>query len=183
MKSSNREPLSSPECTRATMHHHRTIPTNTCDRSVCRFGDMCRSARCPWCHPNHSGTTRQPQREAGSDMRPTRQRTPAVESALAEEKRAPNWEERTQQSKWAHGRPTHGSETSPNRTRSNARGTMRCEHCSNHQMRRTPSESSANKPAPSLYAVPENSTRAGAVPRAPGGARHGGGNRAVTSQP
>ena len=36
---------------------------------------------------------------------------------------------------------------------------------------------------PSLYAVPENSTRAGAAPYAPGGARHGGGNRAVTSQP
>ena len=37
---------------------------------------------------------------------------------------------------------------------------MRCEHCSNHQMRHTPSE-----------------------PPPPGGACHGGGNRAVTSQP
>ena len=36
---------------------------------------------------------------------------------------------------------------------------------------------------PSLYEVPSYSTRAGVVPRAPGGARHGGGNRAVTSQP
>ena len=35
----------------------------------------------------------------------------------------------------------------------------------------------------SLYKVPTYSTRAGAAPRAPGGARHGGGNRAVTSQP
>ena len=33
-----------------------------------------------------------------------------------------------------------------------------------------------------VYAVPANSTRAGAVPRTPGGARHGDGNRAVTSQ-
>ena len=48
---------------------------------------------------------------------------------------------------------------------------MRCEHCSNHQMWRTP------------YKVPTHSTRAGAAPRAPGGARHGGGNRAVTKQP
>ena len=36
---------------------------------------------------------------------------------------------------------------------------------------------------PSLYGVPANSTRAEAAPRAPGGARHGGGNRAVTSRP
>ena len=28
------------------------------------------------------------------------------------------------------------------------KGTMRCEHCSNHQMRRTPSEPSANHPPP-----------------------------------
>ena len=61
---------------------------------------------------------------------------------------------------------------------------MRCEHCSNHQMRRMPSEPSANKrPPPSLYEVPAYSTKAGAAPRAPGGACHGGGNRAVTSQP
>ena len=37
-------------------------------------------------------------------------------------------------------------------------------------------------PPPSLYKVPTYSTRAGAAPRAPGGARHGGVNRAVTSQ-
>ena len=59
---------------------------------------------------------------------------------------------------------------------------MRCEHCSNDQMQRTPSEPSANTP-PSLSKVPTYSTRAGAAPRAPGGARHGGGNRAVNSQP
>ena len=38
-------------------------------------------------------------------------------------------------------------------------------------------------PPPSLYKVPTYSTRAGAAPRAPGGARHGGGNRTVNSQP
>ena len=39
---------------------------------------------------------------------------------------------------------------------------MRCEHCSNHQMRRTPSEPSANKPSPpSFYEVPAYSTRGG----------------------
>ena len=42
---------------------------------------------------------------------------------------------------------------------------------------------SKHPPPLSLYKVPTNSTRAGAVPRAPGAARHGGGNRAVTSQP
>ena len=60
-------------------------------------------------------------------MRPPRQRTLAAVSAPVEEKRAPNWEERTQQSNWAQGRPTHGSETSPNRTHSNAQG--------NHEVR------------------------------------------------
>ena len=34
------------------------------------FGDMCKSARCPWYHPTASGTTRQPQGDAGSDMLP-----------------------------------------------------------------------------------------------------------------
>ena len=38
-------------------------------------------------------------------------------------------------------------------------------------------------PPPSLYKVPTYSTRAGAAPRAPGGACHRGGNRAVNSQP
>ena len=38
-------------------------------------------------------------------------------------------------------------------------------------------------PTPFLYNVPMDSTRAGTAPRAPGGARHRGANRAVTSQP
>ena len=61
------------------------------------------------------------------------------------------------------------------------KGTMRCEHCSNHQMRHMPSEPSANTPPPSPYKVPAHSTRA--APRTPGGACHGGGNRAVTNLP
>ena len=54
------------------------------------------------------------------------------------------------------------------------RETMRCEHSRNHQMRRMPSEPSANKPPPppSLYEAPAYSTGAGAAPRTPGGARH-----------
>ena len=82
VKSSNGEPLSSPESKRATTHqiHPKTTPTNTSDRSVCRFGDMCKSARCPWYHPTESGTTQQPQWEAGSDMLPPRRRTPAAGS-------------------------------------------------------------------------------------------------------
>ena len=38
-------------------------------------------------------------------------------------------------------------------------------------------------PGVSACKVPTYSTRTGAAPRAPGGARHRGGNRAVTSQP
>ena len=47
-----------PESKRATMHHvhPRTTPTNTSDRSFCRFGDMCKSVRCPWYHPTASAT-------------------------------------------------------------------------------------------------------------------------------
>ena len=55
-------------------------------------------------------------------MLPPWQRTLAAVSAPAKEKRAPNWEEGTQQSNWAQGHPTHGSEMSPNRTHSNAQG-------------------------------------------------------------
>ena len=73
----------------------------------------------------------------------------------------------------------------PTRHTTRHKGTMRCEHCNNHQMQRTPSEPSSNTPPlpPSRYTVPTYSTRAGAAPRAPGGARHGGGIRAVNSQP
>ena len=56
------------------------------------------------------------------------------------------------------------------------------EHCSNHQMQRTPERAMSKHLPPSLYKVPTYSTRVGAAPRAPGGARHGGGNKAVTSQ-
>ena len=72
------------------------------------LGDMCKSARCPCHHPTESGTTRQPQWEAGSDMLPPRHRTPAAVSVPAEKERARNWEERKQQSNWAQSRPTHG---------------------------------------------------------------------------
>ena len=53
---------------------------------------------------------------------PPRQHTLAAVSVLAEEKRASNCEEYTQQSNWAQGWSTHGSETSPNRTLHNAPG-------------------------------------------------------------
>ena len=129
VKSSNGEPLSSPEYKKATTHHihPRTTPTNTSDRSVCRFGDMCKSARCPWYHTTASGTTRQPQGEAGSDMLPPRRRTPTAMSVPAEKERARNWEERKQQSNRAQSCPTHSRETSPNRTHNNTQG--------NHEVR------------------------------------------------
>ena len=163
MKSSNGEPLSSLESKRATTRHihPRTAPTNTSDRSVCRFGDMCKSARCPW-HPTASGTTRQPQWEVGSDMLPPLRRTPAAVSVPAEKERARNWKERNRQSNWAQGRPTHGNETSPNRTHNNTQG--------NHEVRalqQPPNtayaeRASANTPPP-LAHIPKGR---GCTPRA-----------------
>ena len=90
---------------------------------------------------------------------------------------------RKQQNNWAQGRPTHGSETSPNRTHNKTQG--------NHEVRalqQPPNAAHAERaiskhpPPPSLYKVPTYSTRAGAAPRTPGGAHHEGGNRAVNSQ-
>ena len=116
-------------------------------------------------------------------MLPPRRSTPAAVSVPTEKERARNCEERKQQSNWAQGRPTHRSATSLNRTRNNTQG--------NHEVRalqQPPNAAHAERaiskhPLPSLYKVPTYPTRAGAAPRAPGGARHGGGNRAVTSQP
>ena len=155
MKSSNGEPLSSPESKRATTQHihPRTIPTNTSDRSVCRFGDMCKSAWCPLHHPTASGTTQQPQWDAGSDMLPPWRRRPEAVSRPAEKERARNWEERKQQNSWAQGRPTHGRETSPNRTHNKTQG--------NHEVRAQQqppnaahAERAISKHPPSLYKVP-----------------------------
>ena len=108
------------------MHHihPRTTPTNTSDRSVCRFGDMCKSARCPWCHPNHSGKTHS-NAQGDHEVRAQQQPPNAAHAERAISEQAP----------------------------------------------------------PSLYEVPAYCTRAGAVHRTLGGAHHGGGNRAVTSQP
>ena len=71
---------------------------------------------------------------------------------------------------------------SPNRTHNKTQG--------NHEVRALQqppnaahAEGAINKHPPSLYKVPTYSTRAGAARRAPGGARHRGGNRAVNSQP
>ena len=87
-----------------------------------------------------------------------------------------------QQNSWAQGRPTHGRETSPNRTHNKTQGNYEV-----RALQQPPNaahaERAISKPPPSLYKVPTYSTRAGAAPRAPGGARHGGGNRAVNSQP
>ena len=63
------------------------------------------------------------------------------------------------------------------------KGTMRCEHCSNHQMRRTPREPSANTPALlPLQGAHVLHKGGGCAPRA-GRCLPRGGNRAVNSQP
>ena len=102
----------------------------------------------------------------GATCYPPWHRTPEAVSMPAEKERARNWEERKQQNNWAQGRPTHGSETS-------TAATTKCgARRGSHQQ----------TPPPSLYKVPTYCTRAGVAPRAPRGARHGGGKRAVNSQ-
>ena len=149
VKSSNGKPLSSPKSKRATTHHihPRTTPTNTSDRSVCRFADMCKSARCPWYHPTASGTTQQPQWEAGSDMLPPRHRTPA---AVSEQKKKEPESGRNTSSKATRHRaaPHTAVRRAPTGHTTIHKGTMRCKHCGNHRMWRTPSEPSANHPPP-----------------------------------
>ena len=116
-------------------------------------------------------------------MLPPRRRTLAAISVPAETKRARNWEEHKQQSNWAEGRPTHGSKTSPNMTHNNTQG--------NHEVRalqQPPNAAHAERaiskhPSPPLNKVPTYSTRAGTAPRAPGGARHGGGATGVATGP
>ena len=134
---------------------------------------------CKWDNPTATRGCRE------RHVAPPGRRTLAAVSVPEEKERARNWEECKQQSNWAQSRPTHGGETSPNRTHNNTQG--------NHEVRalqQPPNAAHAERaisnpppPPPSLYKVPTYSTRAGAAPRAPGGARHGGGNRAVTSQP
>ena len=101
---------------------------------------------------------------------PPRRRTLAAVSAPAEETRAPNWKVHTRRSNWSQGRPTHGSETSPNRTHSNAQA--------DHEVRaqqQPPNAAHAERaiskqapPPPSLHEVPTNSgnctPRAGRYP-------------------
>ena len=65
-----------------------------------------------------------------------------------------------QQNSWAQGRPTHGSETSPNRTHNKTQG--------NHEVRALQqppnaahAERAISKHPPSLYKVPTYSTRQG----------------------
>ena len=90
---------------------------------------------------------------------PPRCRAPAAVSVPAEEERARNWEERKQQSNRAQSRPTHGSETSPNRTHNHTQG--------NHEVRalqQPPNAAHAERAIskhlpPSLHKVPTYSTR------------------------
>ena len=116
-------------------------------------------------------------------MLPPWRRRPEAVSMPAEKERAQNWQERMQQNSWAQRRPTHGRKTSPNRTHNKTQGNYGV-----RALQQPPNAAHAERaiskpPLPSLYKVPAYSTRAGAAPRAPGGARHGGGNRAGNSQP
>ena len=102
-------------------------------------------------------------------------------SMPAEKERARNWEERKQQSNWAQSRPTHGSETSPNRTHNNTQEVRALQQPPNavHAERAI----SKHPPPPPSTKCPLTPQGRGLRPARRGGARHGGGNRAVTSQP
>ena len=113
---------------------------------------------------------------------PPRCHAPAAVSVPVEEERAGNWEERKQKSNWAQGRPTHGSETSPSRTHNNTQG--------NHEVRvlqQPPNAAHAQQAinkhththTPPLQGAHVLHKGGGYTP-APGGARHRGGNRAMT---
>ena len=150
MKSSNGEPLSSPECKRATTHHihPKTTPTNTSDRSVCRFGDMCKSARCPWYHPTESGTTQQPQWEARSDMLPPGTAHQQRCACLQKKKEPEIGRNASSKANGHRAAPHTAVRRAPTEHTTIHQGTKRCKRCSNHQMRRTPSEPSATPPPP-----------------------------------
>ena len=94
-------------------------------------------------------------------MLPPWRRTPQAVSMPAEKERARNWEERKQQNNWAQGRPTNGSETSPNRTHNNTQG--------NHEVRalqQPPNAAHAERAISKQPPPPPPSTR---CPRTPQG--------------
>ena len=169
---------------KAKERQHTTFtPTNTTDRSVVDLKTCAKVPGAPCttqlqvgqldCHNGMQGATCCP-------PPPPRQHTPAAVSVPTEKERTRNWEERKQQSNWAQSHPTHGSETSPNRTPNNTEG--------NHEVRalhQPPNAAHAERaiikhPLPRLplqgaYVLHKGE---GCTLR-PGGACHGGGNRAM----
>ena len=178
------EPLSSPGCKRATTHHiHPQQPQQPQETPVTgQFVDLETCAKVPGAPSTTQLKVGQPDSHNGRQGAtccppPPRRRTPATVSVPAEEERARNWEEGKQQSNWAqsHTAVRH-------RTHNNTQGNHEVRALQQPPNAATLSEPSANPPPPSPYKVLTHSTRAGAAAGAPGGARHGGGNRAVTSQ-
>ena len=114
-------------------------------------------------------------------MLPPRRRTPAAVSVPAEKERAEIGRNASSKAT-GHRAALHTAvRRAPTGHTTIHKATRRCKHGSNHQMRCMPSEPSANTPLPLQGAHVLH--KGGAVPCAPGGARHGGGNRALTSQP
>ena len=84
----------------------------------------------------------------------------------AEKERARNWEERKQQATGHKAAPHTAVRRTPTGHTTRHKGTMRCEHCSNHQMRRTPSEPSTNTPPLPLQGAHVLHKGGGCAPRA-----------------
>ena len=96
-------------------------------------------------------------------MLPPRHRTPEAVS-MPENKKEPETGRNASSKTTGHRAAPHTAvRRAPTRHTTRQKGTMRWQHCSNHQMRRTPSEPSANTP-PSLNKVPTYSPRAGRCP-------------------
>ena len=114
---------------------------------------------------NPTATTGGREQHAAHPPTPRPQHKLAAVSAPAGEKRAPNWEERTQPSNWEHGRPTHGGETSPNRTQSTAQGDHKVASTAATTNAADAKRAISNQTPPSVHEVPRNSARARAAPR------------------
>ena len=117
------------------------------NQSLCRFGDMCRNAVCPWHHPNNSGQPNVTHGRKGATDCPShsahqRQQVhqPKGNRHLAGK--------RTRNQPTRNRAAPHTAVGAPEGHTAAHRGATQNEHHSNHQRRRTPNTLSATSPPP-----------------------------------
>ena len=96
-------------------------------------------------------------------------------------KRAPDWEERTQQSNWEQGRPTHNGETSLSKTQSDAHGDHEEQAPQQPPNAADAEQAISNQAPPSPHGCPQTPQGRGLCPTRQVVPATGVGNRAVTS--